>query len=66
MRVLVINMDHKHGNTGNQNASKGRDSVVRFRCARQHKAAWVKAAQAKGKTLTDWLTELANNSAKFD
>ena len=51
----------EHGNTGNQNASKGHDSVVRFRQPRPYKAA-----QARGMTLTEWLIEKANAGAEAE
>ena len=37
-----------------------REDVARVRLSAQHKQAWVEAAEADGRTLSDWLRWLAD------
>ena len=41
-------------------SSATRDEVARVRLASMHKKAWVEAAEADGRTLSDWLRWLAD------
>jgi predicted HicB family RNase H-like nuclease len=52
---------------GNQNARKnaadGSSSTIVARCKPGDKAAWVKAAQANGVKLTEWIVSALNEKA---
>ena len=58
----------EHHNKGNRYAAKPEDekalSTVVFRCRREDKARWVKAAQNENKKLTEWLIEAADEKEK--
>ena len=61
--------DKPHGLKGRpSNAAKPPDqkaeSFIHARCKRSDKAAWVKAAQAKGMNLTDWIISVLNDAVK--
>lgn len=58
-------MKKQHGNTGKRNAAKEvtLDSSFAGRCFRSDKAKWVKAANAKGMKLKDFIIESCNNAA---
>jgi hypothetical protein len=45
-------------------ATKGdtKAGVVRFRCDLARKGEWVRKARKAGKSLTQWLTDLANDA----
>jgi predicted HicB family RNase H-like nuclease len=47
----------------NQNAVKddGKSSTVQFRCHRSDKSRWVKAAQADGLKLSEWIIQKLNS-----
>jgi hypothetical protein len=57
----------KSGYTGNQNASKDEaekaSSFIHARCLPADKARWVKAAQANGVKLTEWIVSALNEKA---
>lgn len=54
-----------HGNTGNQNASKGHDTHLNIRVPAESKAGWVKVAQSvPGRTLTEWVIEALDRAAE--
>jgi len=56
--------EKKHGNTGNQNAAKGKDRSSRLNIGvnKTNKAGWVQAALADSdcKNLTDWVIKTLN------
>lgn len=62
---MTVKTPRKHGNTGNQHASKGHDSILTARVPTQSKAGWVQAAQREGKTLTDWVIEKLDNTGEY-
>jgi len=39
-----------------------KQGVVRFRCDLSRKGEWVRKARKAGKSLTQWLTDLANDA----
>jgi uncharacterized protein (DUF1778 family) len=54
-----------HGMTGKRNAAKDDSSATSFihaRCKPQDKAIWVRAAQAEGLKLTEWIVQRLNAS----
>lgn len=53
-----------HGNTGNQNASKEKNSHLHMRCRASDKAAWVKQAQRENLKLTEWVEKTLNAAAE--
>lgn len=53
-----------HGNLGNQNAAKGEaDSHLHIRVPSSKKAAYVKAAQASGMNLSEWVIDRLDDAA---
>jgi len=64
-----MNENKPHGLKGRQsNAAKPPDqkaeSFIHARCKTSEKSAWVKAAQAKGMKLTDWIISSLNDALK--
>lgn len=53
-----------HGNTGNQNASKGRDfdSHLNMRCNSQDKDNWKKQAEHSNLSLQSWVNKTLNSA----
>ena len=62
----MMNNDRKPGaKPGNTNAQRGTEaatSYIHARCAPSEKAAWVRAAQASGLKLTEWIIQMLNNA----
>ena len=57
-------MNKQHGMTGKRNAVKedGATSFIHARCKPSDKAVWVRAAQAEGLKLTEWIVQRLNAS----
>lgn len=54
----------RHGNKNAQIGDEAMTSMISFRCTATLKAGAVKAAQAKGMKLQNWLIELIEQNSK--